>query len=249
MGKSAPASPNYQQAAQQQGASSQANTAAQTQANRPNQTNAFGAQSNWTQDPRTGQWTQSGSVGGPLGQGIFNLSSEIANQGPLETGEQARTAATNAAYNQATMRLDPQFRQMQQQTDAQLANQGLAPTSEASRAAQNQLSQERNDAYAGAQNAAVGQGLAAGHQAFEEGVQGQMMPYQDLFSLAPLTQQQGFAQAGRAEMTPELAAAMAQGNYQLPAWQAGNSANADLFSGGMQGASSLFQLAGAAGGG
>ena len=58
-GKSAkmPKAPDYAALAEQQAASSKANVNAQTVANRPNQVSGQGSV-NWSQDPTTGQWTQ-----------------------------------------------------------------------------------------------------------------------------------------------------------------------------------------------
>ncbi len=56
-----PALPNYTQLAQQTQASNQQAMNQQTLANRPNQTNQTGSLT-WTQDPTTGQWTQTQSL-------------------------------------------------------------------------------------------------------------------------------------------------------------------------------------------
>lgn len=58
--------------------------------------------------------------------------------------------AGDAVYNRATSRLDPQFAQKQESTDAALLGRGLTRGSEAWNRAQTQLGNERTDAYAGA---------------------------------------------------------------------------------------------------
>lgn len=60
-----PAIPDYSQLAQQTSASATAATNAQTTANRPNQVNSTGSLQ-WTQDPTTGQWTQTQALTQPL---------------------------------------------------------------------------------------------------------------------------------------------------------------------------------------
>src|SRR5512140_2294144 len=108
MGTQAPAPPDYQGIARQQ-----------TQANRPNQQNAFGGQVNWQQGPG-GQWTQTQGFGGPLGSASARLQGQAAqnlgqpvdmSQFQAGTGDAARQQAIDAAYQQATSRLDPQFAQ------------------------------------------------------------------------------------------------------------------------------------------
>jgi hypothetical protein len=68
-----------------------------------------------------------------------------------------RTA--NAAYAQATSRLDPQWTNSQNDLDAKLANQGVVAGSEAYGRAQDQESRDKNDAY----NQAIYSAQAAGN--------------------------------------------------------------------------------------
>ena len=72
MGKKSetPEKPDYTGIANQQALQSQAAWADQLKANRPTQTNQFGS-STWSQDPTTGQWTQSTQLNQPQ-QDIFN---------------------------------------------------------------------------------------------------------------------------------------------------------------------------------
>jgi len=72
MGKKSetPKAPDYMGIANQQALQSQAAWADQLKANRPTQTNQFGS-STWSQDPTTGQWTQSTQLNQPQ-QDIFN---------------------------------------------------------------------------------------------------------------------------------------------------------------------------------
>jgi len=78
-----PDAPDYSGVANQQAAQAKAAWDAQLQANRPTQTNQFGS-SSWTQDPTTGQWTQSTQLNQPQ-QDIFNQQQanqqQLANMG------------------------------------------------------------------------------------------------------------------------------------------------------------------------
>ncbi len=71
----------------------------------------------------------------------------------------------DAAYNDATRRLDSQYGRAQNSLDAKLAAQGLGLNSEATRNAQQTFDQSRNDAYSQARNSALQQGLTSATQA------------------------------------------------------------------------------------
>ena len=188
-GKGAPSAPNFNDAANRQAASGHSN-----------QTNAVGGQSQWTQNPTTGQWTQTNSLGGGLGQGVQNLTGAIANQDPNAVGN-ARDQSITGAYNQAASRLDPQWAQAEEAQRSQLLNQGLDPGSQASDQAMGTFGRNRNDAYSSAMNNAIQQGNA-GTQAE---LASQNAPYQQLQSLLGLSQQS--QQPGETQYLP---AAMAQ---------------------------------------
>jgi hypothetical protein len=187
-GKGAPAAPDFNAAAQ-----------AQAKSGHNNQTNAFGATSQWTQGP-DGQWTQKASLGGPLGQAASGIEGAIANQDPNAIGH-ARDQSITSSYNQMTSRLDPQWSQAGEQNTAQLANQGLDPGSEAYENQQGNFDRAKNDAYASAANNAVQQG----NLGTQTELASQNAPYQQLGELSGLTQQS----QGPGE-TQFLPAAMAQ---------------------------------------
>lgn len=197
---------------------------AQTQANRPDQVNSFGASTNWTQGPN-GQWTQTQSLGGPLGDASKNLMGQIGGQqsmdwgqfGNLVTGDDARKQAIEAAYGQAASRLDPQWQQRETQLSSRLANQGLDVNSQAYKNAMQGFNQGRNDAYGSAMNSAIGQGTAAGQAVFgqnmaqrqqmiAEALRARGMPMEELQKLQGLTGQSGFMGAGKADATNNLGA-------------------------------------------
>jgi hypothetical protein len=247
MGKSAPPPPDYKGAAEASAASSAANTAAQTQANRPDQSNAYGSTLSWHQGP-DGRWTQSQQFGGPFAglnqnleqQALFSMGGQMDPKlfGPVMGGDAARDQAINSAYGQATSRLNPQWDQRGSQLQTQLMNQGLDPGSEAYQNAMGQFSRDRNDAYSSAMNGAIGQGTEAGQAVFNQNMASHQQsladalrqrtqPMQDLQSLQGFLGQQGFSNAGAASATDYLGAAAAQGNYQMEQHQSDQQADAD----------------------
>lgn len=108
---------------------------------------------------------------------LSNIGFGLANQAQSSLGSANPTAgpltysaggdysaqmkqAQDAAYNAQTQYLDPQFKQQQSDLTAQLANQGVQAGSNAYNQAQNLFGLTKQQAYQGAQNAAV----AAGNQ-------------------------------------------------------------------------------------
>lgn len=217
--KSAPSSPDFQGAAQQE-----------TNANRPNQTNAIGGTSTWNGN------TQTSGFSGPLAGASQNVQQQAANNmaNPFSynvgNGDQARDAAVQGAYAQSTAMLNPQFAQAQEQQNQQLANQGLDPNSAAAKTANSNLAMQKQQAYQGAMNNAETQGTAAQQATFGENLQaGQFaqsqygMPMQELAQLQGLSGQAGFNQAGN-----YLGAAQDQGQYGLQAQQMSNAIWGDI---------------------
>lgn len=185
-GKSGPAPQAYKAAAEKQNAEAGQNLQTQTLANRPNVSTPF-ASDQWVQGP-DGQWTRNiglsggfGSVAGGLGnqaQGLLGQAQSALSApmdwspfGAIQTGDQARQQAIDAAYGQSTSRLDPMFSRREEALRTQLLNQGLDPTSEAFENAMGDLGRERTDAYQAALNSAIGQGTTAGQAAFTQNLQ------------------------------------------------------------------------------
>lgn len=250
MGGSAPAAPDYTGAAQLQGAASTGAVNQQTQANRPTQVNAFGS-SQWSMDPN-GNWMQSNSLSPGLNATNQNLQMQAyANsQNGIGTGEDARNQAITGAYNQATSRLDPQWAQSNEQLNSTLANQGLDPNSQASRNAMLQQSQAKNDAYGSAMNSAIGQGTAAQQATFNENLQAQQLPYQQMGAMYGLSQPFGFNAAGQAQVPDYLQAAMAAGGYNMQQYMTDQQRDAEETSAGINAAGNVASAAlGGSGGG
>lgn len=177
-GGGAPAPPDFVGAANEQ-----------TRANRPDQSNPF-SQSNWTQDAN-GNWSQNVSLTPGLNDAFQSIAGSLAG-GQLDPAAM-RDQAINAAYTQATSRLDPQWQQRMASADNQAINRGLAPGSRAYDSGMETLNNARNDAYAQALlNAQTG----AGNAAFGQAMAANMQPYQQLAALKGLTQQNSVPGAG-----------------------------------------------------
>lgn len=236
-----PKAPDYSRAATLE---SQRNA----QLNRPNQTNAFGGFTNWQQGPG-GQWSQTQGFGGPLGGAMDGLKQQAAQNfsspmdwsqfGAVQDGQQARDQAITGAYNQATTRLDPRFRQQEQLTASTLANQGLDPNSEAYRNAMREQSFAKNDAYGGAMSSAIQQGTAAGDSVFRNSLMGRQQALAEALRKRgqPLEEMQGLQgllqmpQANQVQGPNLLAAAGMQGQADMDRWGAEQKFWGDLLGG------------------
>lgn len=221
----------YQLAAEGQSDASQGLVNQQTWANRPNQNTDYGS-TNWSQDAK-GNWTQNTSLNGALGAANQGLQAQAAaNAGhPMDNGTGARNQAITGAYNQATSRLDPQWGQRQEQLQSQLVNQGLDPSSAAAQQANAEFGRDRNDAYSSAMSGAIGQGTAAQQATFNENMQAQMAPYQQMSALHGLQQMPTFGAANLAQTPQYLQGAEAYNNYSQAANAQSNQQGADIASG------------------
>lgn len=240
MGKQAPAAPDYRGAAEE-------TAQADVQANRPNQTNAFNSTMQWTVGP-DGRAQATQGFGGPFAGLAASLQQQAADMGgPMDwgqfgempTGDAARQQAIDAAYGQSSSRLTPMFGQREDALRERLLNQGVGEGSEAYRNAMDTFGRERNDAFQGAMNAAIGQGTQAGQAIFQQGMQGRQQamaealrrrgqPLSELQALQGFLAQPGFAQVQGPNF---LNAAGMAGNYGLQAFDATNRANADFYGG------------------
>jgi len=113
-----------------------------------------------------GQTGQSGQINQRALNGLMGLSSSISPQ----AAQQAQANGQSAAYQSAMGYLTPQFSQQQESLDAQLANQGLAPGSEAWNNAQANLS--RNQTFA--QQQAIDNAQLTGSQIGTQNFQNQL---------------------------------------------------------------------------
>lgn len=182
-------SPDYAAAAAQQGVANAATARVQGKINNPNIINPYGQQTvTWGTDAKgkpndqatvtqklapeqqallnsSNRISQSLADTGEAGLGRVNQSFETpfdtSNIHPLQADAAAREASQNAAYSQATSRLDPQWGTAQTQKETQLVNQGLQPGTPAYDNAMRDFSFGKNDAYSSAYNNSFNQGLNA----------------------------------------------------------------------------------------
>jgi hypothetical protein len=113
---------------------------------------------------------QLGRVNAALGQPL-NTEGLPALQG-FDPAAFDRGKYEDAAYQQATRRLDPQWQQYEASTDAKLAAQGLGANSDASRNLRQDLIRDRNDAYGQARADSLFQGGDEQSRAFSQGLAG-----------------------------------------------------------------------------
>ncbi len=274
-GKSkAPKAPDYTALAKQQADSQLAAVRAQTAANRVNQSTPFGSVNYstsgkdsygndlWNADIKLSPEQQqildqqnklSIGLGGSMNNALDYINQNLAN--PLDTSNlPAQQINPGQTVQDAIMsRLNPQFDRRQQQTDAQLANQGIAQGTEAYRNAQTDLGNQRNDAYI---NAAL-QGMNTGQQARQQALQEQMTlrndPINTLSALRSGSQVQmpnfiNPSQQGATQGVDYMGAGQAQFNSGLGASNAQNAAAGNFTSGLFGLGGSLLGGAGAAGG-
>ena len=163
--------------------------------------------------------------GSPTGYGNVKSSLDYSNLPKLYGGddfEAARKATSDALYQQATSRLDPQWNNTQNQQDAKLANMGVMFGTGAYGKAQTQLDQAKNDAY----NQATWSSIAAGND-----------EQQRLFSDSLAQRQQGASEANAQGQFANTAQAQAYAQA-LQNSQFGNQARAQ----GLQEQTSLRDL-------
>lgn len=182
---SPPPQPNYSQVAVDQGAANKDTALATARISNANYNTPYGNQS-VTWSGVNGDIPIIDQSLSPAGQQLLDSSNRISNNvaGVAESGVNrvgqamatpfdtsqihtlqadpaARQAAQDAAYKQATSRLDPQFATQQTNMETQLRNQGLVPGSEAYDAAMKNFNFGKNDAYSSAYNNSFNNGLAA----------------------------------------------------------------------------------------
>lgn len=218
LSKGAPDAPDYK------GASAEA-----TRNSRPNQTTPF-ASSQWSQDPKSGMWSQNVGLNGPLAGLNNQLGSQAAGAWgtPLDNGQQARQHAEDAIYQRGASRLDPMWAQREHGFNSDLANQGIDPNSEAYAKASGNFGRDRNDAYSSLlRDSIMGGGQEAQRQQGMD-LQSRMAPLGAMGLLQGLMGMPNFQTGGN-----PLAAAGMQGQYGMDAANYNRSFWKDLMGGGM----------------
>jgi len=150
--------------------------------------------------------TNSGIWGAPAIQETLDFSSAA---GIPTADQQTRQNAQDALYGMQRQYLDPQMQGKRANMEAQLANQGITPGSEAYQGAMQQLAQEEQQAYGDARMRAIAGGgdemarqFGMGMQAHETGV-------------SDIAQQGQFANAARGQLVSELLQDMQQRNAAI----------------------------------
>lgn len=271
MGKNAPLPTNYKQETEKDSSASKDAANWQNSLNRPNITTPYASQT-WKWDPKTGQSYMTTGFNGAMAdtsnalmsQAAANMSQPfdwsqfgaVPELGAFGNGDEARQQAIDSAYSQATSRLDPMYQQREDAMRTRLLNQGLTEGSEAYNQQMAALGRERNDAYTGAMNMAIGQGTAAGDSVFRnnlaaaqarygsdttarqtalaEALRARGMPLEEMGSMQNFLSMPGYSNATGYQSPQYLNSAIAQDNAKLGQWQATNQATSDMWNSMMQ---------------
>jgi hypothetical protein len=276
-GSSAPAAPDYTGAANATAANNLKAAQAATAANRVNQITPYG-NLNYAQTGTDEQgnpiWSATQSVAPGLQNAVtnsqnaisgYNYSPFAANVNPLQTSVDPSVtgqAGWDKATNAILQRLTPQIQQQSQQSDQQLANQGIMPGSQAYNQAKQQLAQQQNDLLTQAslggaqvQNQMYNQALSnaqLGNQANAQGYGQQLSTYGTNLA-SPLSYAQGvksLATPNYVNPTPQqttagadiLGATNASYQNQLSAYNAEQARNSQAL-GGLMGLGGMALLA------
>lgn len=200
---SAPAAPNYAAAAQETAQGNLDAARAATAANRVNQVTPYG-NLDYTisgQDPYGNPtWTATTSLSDVGQQLLNNQNAASLGLGGTINAALGRVQSTmggefnpnlpstgfdpGQSYQDAYMqRLAPQLEQNREATQARLANQGIAPGTQAYENAMRQQSQRENDLLLGATTQGFGVGSQANQQAFNQEMTKYNMPLNTLSAL------------------------------------------------------------------
>ena len=184
----------YIQAAQQTSLGNLAGAQNATAVNRVNQSTPY-ANLNYTQTGTDAQgnpiWSANQTLAGPLAGAQSNLAQGVANQAAQGFNPNTPSVGINPGqlYSDAIMqRLQPQQAHAQEQQAASLANQGIAPGTDAYNNAMRTFQQGQNDQLTSAQVGGIGVGLQANQQAFNQQLQQANLPYQQLGAFQQATQ-------------------------------------------------------------
>ena len=186
------------------------------------------------------QQTQLG-IAGLQGSALGNVQNTLGT--PFDMSSVQDIA--DKAYGNYTSRLDPQWNQRQQGIETQLANQGIAPGTEAYTNAMRDFNSARNDAYTQAQTASFN----LMPQTYNLAASARQQPLQELQGLMGLSSAQmpqfaGYAQQGQTAGPDYLNAANAQYQNQLANTNAQNAQASNTMSGlmGLAGATSKYWM-------
>jgi hypothetical protein len=135
---------------------------------------------------------------GPVAGQTTNSIDYGNNLAPLQSGADNSSTAANAAYAQATSRLDPQWQQAASDEAAKLANAGISQNSDAYTRAMTDFNNSQTDAYNQAMNSAIQAGVSQGATQYGENLstaQQQATQAQNQAAFGNAAQQQNYTQA------------------------------------------------------
>jgi hypothetical protein len=253
---SAPAAPDYTAAAQATAAGNLDAARAATAANRVNQVTPYGnLDYNITgQDPYGNPtWTATTSLS-DVGQQLLNNQNQASlglgstinsalgrTQDVMGQGFNPNLPSTGInpgeTYSDAVMRrLQPQIAQNKEMQDAQLANQGIVPGTQAYDNAMRTFNQGQNDLLTSAQINGMNTGLQANQQAYNQALTNYNLPLNTLSALRTGAQVQNptFVNAPQQATTSGadiLGATQAGYNAQMGGFNAAQAAQSNLNSG------------------
>jgi hypothetical protein len=168
----------------------------------------------------------------------LDYANQVLSQPGVDTSKLPSTGINpGQSYTDAIMqRLAPQIAQENEQSDAQLANQGIAPGTEAYTNAKRVLQMGQNDRQLGAVTSGMNTGLNANQQAFQQQAYNQMQPINVINALRTGSQvaNPNFVNTPQQANTagPDLlGAAQAQYQGQLAQTNANNAASGGFFGG------------------
>jgi hypothetical protein len=237
---SAPAAPDYAGAAQQTAAGNLAAAQAAAAANRVNQVTPYGNLNyaeTGTDSMGNPTWTATTSLSDVGQQLLNNQNAASLGLGGTINSALGRVQSTmgkefnpnlpstgmnpGQSYQDAYMqRLAPQLAQNRESTQAQLANQGVVPGTQAYENAMRQQSMKENDLLLGATTQGFGVGQQANQQAYNQAMTNYNLPLNTLSALRTGSQVQNptFINAPQQATTSGadlLTASQAQGQYAL----------------------------------
>lgn len=230
---------SYASAAEKTAAANLAGAQAATAANRVNQYTPYGNlvyTQTGTDANGNPMWSATQSLA-PQFQGAFeDISGQVAQGYGQGFNPNLPSIGINPGenYEQAIMRrLQPTQERQSKQLDAQLANQGIMPGSEAYNTAKQQLAQQQNDQLTSAVVGGFNTGLAANQQAYNQALTNYQLPLATLSQFRSATAPSYVNPYQQAAVAgPDyLGAYTAQQNYNLGLQNAQNASNANLTSG------------------
>lgn len=149
------------------------------------------------------QYSQTQSLS-PQFQSLMNQFQGLAgNSKPISMTDPSllQQNVSDAIYNQASSRLDPQWDERNTKLADTLANQGIMPGTSAYDHAMHDNSMAQNDAYTSAQNAATSGGEQAASQLYGEQLAGHQQGISDMMS--PISALSQIMASMRGQTTPQ----------------------------------------------